>query len=187
MRTTVRNQHGFGAVETLLVIIAITLVVGVGYYVFNSNKTSRATAPVAAQTTALTSKSTATPTTPMHTAQDATVFAQKTYDDFVTALNNASTTNSQQNPGLVGLAAVKDSLSSNFYTKAAASQSGGDFSCAYQFGPSGYKASLNSSDSTDAIIGLVLFNSADHTSSTTGMTATVDLSSLKIVAVSCPR
>jgi hypothetical protein len=33
-----RNQKGFGLVEGLLVIIALTLVVGVGFYIANSNK-----------------------------------------------------------------------------------------------------------------------------------------------------
>ena len=61
MSTTVRNQHGFGAIEGLLVIIAITLIVGVGYYVLNSNKTSRATAPVSAKTTPSSALSTKTP------------------------------------------------------------------------------------------------------------------------------
>lgn len=32
------NQKGFGAVEGLLVVIALTLVVGVGFYVVNANK-----------------------------------------------------------------------------------------------------------------------------------------------------
>jgi hypothetical protein len=32
------NQKGFGAVEGLLVIIALTLIVGVGFYVVNANK-----------------------------------------------------------------------------------------------------------------------------------------------------
>lgn len=32
------HQKGFGAVEILLVIIALTLIVGVGFYVFNTNK-----------------------------------------------------------------------------------------------------------------------------------------------------
>jgi hypothetical protein len=32
------NQKGFGVVESLLVVIAITLIVGVGFYVVNANK-----------------------------------------------------------------------------------------------------------------------------------------------------
>lgn len=33
-----KNQRGFGLIEGLLAVIAITLVVGVGYYVYNANK-----------------------------------------------------------------------------------------------------------------------------------------------------
>ena len=32
------NQKGFGIVEGLLAVIALTLMVGVGFYVFNANK-----------------------------------------------------------------------------------------------------------------------------------------------------
>ena len=32
------KQEGFGVIEGLLVIIALTLIVGVGFYVANSNK-----------------------------------------------------------------------------------------------------------------------------------------------------
>lgn len=35
------HQDGFGAVEGLLVIIAITLIVGVGFFVFNSQKSDK--------------------------------------------------------------------------------------------------------------------------------------------------
>jgi hypothetical protein len=37
------NQKGFGAVEGLLVVIALTLIVGVGYYVVNANKDNQDT------------------------------------------------------------------------------------------------------------------------------------------------
>ena len=33
-----KNQKGFGLIEGLLIVIALTLVVGVGYYVYNANK-----------------------------------------------------------------------------------------------------------------------------------------------------
>lgn len=35
------NQKGFGAVEGLLVVIALTLIVGVGFYVVNANKDNK--------------------------------------------------------------------------------------------------------------------------------------------------
>jgi uncharacterized protein (UPF0333 family) len=35
------NQNGFGAIEGLLVIIALTLIVGVGFYVMNGNKDTK--------------------------------------------------------------------------------------------------------------------------------------------------
>ncbi len=37
------NQKGFGAIEGLLVAIALTLIVGVGYYVINTNKDDKKT------------------------------------------------------------------------------------------------------------------------------------------------
>lgn len=37
------NQKGFGAVEGLLVVIALTLIVGVGFYVVNANKDKKET------------------------------------------------------------------------------------------------------------------------------------------------
>lgn len=33
-----KNQSGFGLIEGLLIVIALTLVVGVGYYVYNANQ-----------------------------------------------------------------------------------------------------------------------------------------------------
>jgi hypothetical protein len=179
----IRNdQSGFGAVEVLLTLIFLAIVVFTGIYVAqnrNSKDTAASTTTSAKKTTASTAKS------KTHTAQEATDFAQKTYDDFLAAINNAGPDNTEP-LGQVGLNAVKDNLSADFYTEAAASKNASDFSCAAQFVPNKYTASLASSDKTNATVALVISNSEDGQSTTSGMTATVDLATLKISDVSCP-
>ncbi len=178
------NQFGFGSVEVLLALIFVAIVVFMGVYIaHNHSNTKPAAIAVTSKTTTTTTTATAAKT---HTAQEAVVFTQKTYDDFLAAINNAGSSNTQP-LGLVGLTAVKDNLSTDFYTKATASHNGGDFSCAAQFVPDKYTAVLDSSDKTNAVVALTISNSADGSATTSGMKATVDLASLKIISVTCPN
>jgi hypothetical protein len=175
------NQSGFGAVEVLLALIFVAIVGFIGVYVAHNHSGAKtATLTNASKTTT----PTATPTP--HTSADAVSFVQKTYSDYLTVVGNVSSSNTQP-VGLVGLAAVKANLSTSFYDQAAASHNGGAFSCAPQFLPNSYTASLGSSTGTTTTVGLAIANSSDGSSTTTGMTATVDLATLKITAVSCPN
>jgi Tfp pilus assembly protein PilV len=176
------NQAGFSAVEVLLTLIFVAIIAFIGIYVAH-NRNSKST------TTASTKKSTAStiaePKT--HTVQEATDFTQTTYDDFLTAINNAGTDNTQP-LGQVGLKAVEDNLTADFYAKATASPNAGDFSCAAQFVPSKYTASLTSSNKTTATVSVAIgIDDQGGDSSSGPLTATVDLASLKITAVTCPN
>lgn len=175
MRKVRNNQLGFGAVEVLLGLIFVALVVFIGFYVSHANNKTTATSP----------KSQITAAPKMRTEQEAVSLVQKTYDDFVAAVNNAGPDNTLP-LGIVGLNAVKGSLSDTFFTKASASKNGSDFSCAAQFAPSKYTASTGSSDNTTAKIQIAISNSDDGSASTNGMSAVVDLSTLKITSVVCP-
>lgn len=167
-------------VEVLLALIFVAIVVFIGIYIANNHKNDAVTsAPTAAEKSSAVAPQSTTTTPKLHTTQEATSLVQKTYDDYVFAVHNAGADNTQP-LGIVGLNAVKGSLTDDLYNKAAASHNGGDFSCAPQFAPNKYTTALNSSNTTDAIVGLTIDGS------TTGMTATVNLTSLKITAVSCP-
>lgn len=176
------NQKGIGAIELLLALIFIAIVAFIGVYVLHNRNSTKTTASTNTSKTSATSPTTTATT---HTAQEATSFVQTTYNDYLAAINNAGTSNTQP-LGLVGLAAVKGSLTNAFYARAAASQNGSSFSCAAQFLPSGYTASLTSSNSTSATIALTISNSANGSTTTSGMTVNVDLPSLKITSVTCP-
>jgi hypothetical protein len=177
-----KQQSGFTTVEVLLALIFVAIVAFIGVYVAHNRTTKTAASTM--QTT--TTKTSNTPTSKLHTADDATAFVQTTYDDFLAAINNAGTNNTQP-LGQVGLAAVKDNLSADMYAKAAASHNAGDFSCAAQFVPNKYTASLASSDKTSAAVAVTISNSTDNSTTTSGMNVNVDLASLKITSVSCPN
>lgn len=177
------NQSGFSAVEVLLALIFVAIVVFIGVYVAH-NRSDKKTATT---TTSTKKATTSTPAPKIHTAQEATAFTQKTYDAFLAAMNNAGTDNTQP-LGQVGLNAVKDNLTTDLYAKAAASHNAGDFSCAAQFGPSKYTASLTSSDKTTATVSVSIgIDDQGGTSSSGPLTVIVDLASLKITAVTCPN
>jgi hypothetical protein len=179
------NQFGFGAIELLLGLIFLAIVAFIGVYVAHNHNTNKTTANVTANKTSTVSTPTKTAST-VHTPQEAVSFTQTTYNDYLAAINNAGTDNSQP-LGLVGLAAVKENLTSDFYGQATASQNGSAFSCAEQFEPSSYTASLGSSTGTSATVDLTISNSGDDSTTTSGMTASVNLTSLKITAVTCPN
>ncbi len=181
------NQTGFTAVEILLTLIFLAIVAFIGVYVAHNHNTSKPTASTTSSSTKSSGTTTSTTQTPKtHTDQEATSFVQTTYNNYLAAINNAAKNNTQP-LGLVGLAAVKDNLTSDFYNKAAASHNGGDFSCAAQFMPSKYVVSSASSTGTAASVPVTIWNSADGSTTTTGMTVSVDLTSLKITSVSCPN
>jgi Flp pilus assembly protein TadG len=179
-----KNQLGFGAVEVLLALIFVALIVLIGVYVAHKRNSSKNTGDTTKTSATTPTTSATTPKT--HTADEATTFVQKIYDDYLAAINNARTGNTQP-LGLVGLNAVKDNLTADFYAKAAASHNGSDFSCAGQFLPDKYTASLGSSDKTSAVVALVISNSSDGSTTTSGMKANVDLATLKITSVTCPN
>lgn len=179
------NQKGFGAIEILLALIFIAIVAFIGVYVVHNHNSTKPTASKTTSKTSTTAPTTTATTPTTHTAQEATSFVQTTYNDYLAAIKNAGTNNTQP-LGLVGLAAVQSSLTSSFYTQAAASQNGSSFSCAAQFLPSGYTASLASSNSTSATVAVTISNNANGSTTTSGMTVNVDLPSLKITSVTCP-
>lgn len=174
MRKVRNNQLGFGAVEVLLALIFVALVVFIGFYVSHANNKTTATAP----------KSQITAAPKMHTEQEAVSLVQKTYDDFVAAVKNAGPDNTQP-LGIVGLNAVKGSLSDTFFTEASASKNGSEFSCAAQFIPSKYTATAGGADSTSAKVQIAISNSDDGSAQTKGTSAVVDLATLKITSVMC--
>ncbi|MBC7581591.1 hypothetical protein H7097_01850 [Aeromicrobium sp.] len=73
------NQEGFGAVEGLLAIIAITLVVGLGFYVFNVNNDKDTKAST------VSSKQSATPVSLADTAKQATKTTEDSDKDLIIA------------------------------------------------------------------------------------------------------
>jgi uncharacterized membrane protein YeiB len=178
------DEIGFSAVEVLLGLIFIAIVAFIGVYVAHNHNSTKPTVSTTTSKTSTTALKT-TPTT--HTSQEAVSFVQTTYNDYLAAINNAGTNNTQP-LGLVGLAAVKGNLTSDFYTQAAASQNGSSFSCAAQFVPSAYTASLTSSNTTTATVAVSIgIDNQGGTSASGPLNATVDLASLKITAVSCPN
>jgi ABC-type Na+ efflux pump permease subunit len=132
------------------------------------------------------STTTTTTTTSIHTTQEAVAFVQKTYDDYLIALNQANSNASNTQPvAQVGLTAVKSDLSTDLYTRAAAVTQATPFSCTQQYVTNKYTASLQSSDKSSAVVAVSISNGSG--TSTTGMTATVDLTTLKITSVKCPN
>jgi flagellar basal body-associated protein FliL len=185
MRKISLNNKGFAPL-LLLVGVAVVLVLGGGgAYVYHQNH--KAKAPVSSSTTnTKTSTQTSTTAAPVaHTAQEAVTFVQKTYDDYLTALNSANSDTSHAQPvAQVGLAAVRNNISSDLYAKAAAVTQATPFSCTAQFVTDKYTASLSSSGNTSAVVAVSISNGGGlHTD---GMTATVDLATLKITSVTCP-
>jgi hypothetical protein len=73
MFKTYDNQDGFSAIEGLLVIIAVTLIVGVGFYVVNSQKADKTSSLNRSTTsTQLQPTTTATKSEPVATASNKT-------------------------------------------------------------------------------------------------------------------
>jgi hypothetical protein len=183
MKKLQKNESGFSAVEVLLAILILVVIGGIGYMVYHNNhKTVGATN--AASTTSI--KSTSTSSTPTkHTAQAAVAFVQSTYATYLDKVNNAPSDNTQP-LGLYGLSYVQPDLTPSFYSQAANSRNGSDFSCAAQFVPSGYTASLGSSNNTITTVNVTISNSSDGSINTSGMVVNVNLASLKITSVTCP-
>ncbi len=178
------NQSGFGAIEILLGLIFVAIVVFIGVYIAHNRSSSKTIANASTGTATVTTPTTkATPT--VHTSQEAVTLVQKTYDDYLTALNQANNDTSNTQPvAQVGLTAIKNNLAADLYAKAAAVTQATPFSCTAQFATDKYTASLSSSDKTSAVIAVSISNGDGQ--NTDGMTATVDLSSLTITAVTCP-
>lgn len=161
------NQKGFTIVEALIILSIFVLAGGVGWYVYQKNHKATATPPA------------------NHTAEEAVAFTQTTYDNYLIALNKANSDTSNTQPvAQVGLATVKDDLSADLYAKAAAVTRATPFSCTAQYVTDKYTASLASSNKTNAVVAIVISNGNGLT--TSGMSASVDLASLKITAVTCP-
>lgn len=174
------NIKCFSVVESLLIIVIVGLIGFVGWYIWHNRTTTSAPTSTTTATT-----STTKPTT--HTSQEAVAFAQKTYDDYLAALYQANKNVSANSKPVaqVGLAAVKNNLSSDLYAKAAAVTQATPFSCTAQYVTDKYTASLSSSDKTNAVVAISISNGSGlHTD---GMTATVDMATLKITSVNCPK
>jgi len=170
-----KNQAGFTIIEILLALILIAMIAFIGIYVAqnrNNKKTSTSTVEVAKST--------------LRTPQEAVSFVQKTYNDYLTAVNTANDNPNNTEPvAQVGLAAVKDNLSASLYSQASADIKAVPFSCTKQFVTNKYTASLQSSDTTTATVAIAIANGDDLT--TEGMKAVVDLGTLKITSVTCPN
>lgn len=185
------NAKGFALVE-LLIAVAVVLVLGVvGVLVYNHQHKPKAAAVTDSSVTSSktktnsTSNKAATTQPTKYTAAEAVDFVQKTYDDYLTAVNNANSASSHTQPvAQVGLAAVKDNLSADLYAKAAAVTQATPFSCTAQYVTDKYTASLSSSDSANAVVAVSISNGGGLY--TDGMKVTVDLTSLKITSVVCP-
>lgn len=166
------NQSGFSAIETLLVVVVVIIIGGVAFYVYHTNK--KDTPPKQASKHSVNK---------LHTTDDAVYFTQDTYTDYLAAVKSAGT---NPQPGLVGLAAVKNNLTPEFYTKAAASPNGEAFSCDGNLIPERYMSDLASYTLNNAKVAVSIFNSKDL-SNIKVIIANVDLTSLKITAVDCPN
>src|ERR1700691_4949262 len=110
------NQFGFSAIKALLIVVIIIIIGCIAFYVYRSTKKDNNTASQIGKNSVV----------KLYTPDDAAYFTQDTYTDYLAAVKSAGT-NSQ--PGLLGLAAVKNKLTSEFYAKAAATQNGEAFSC----------------------------------------------------------
>jgi hypothetical protein len=180
------NQKGFGAVEGLLILIIVLIVGFIGYYVYSTKQSSDKTLTTnSVKTTPNSAKSVTTATKTTHTGQDAVTFTQATYDNFLAALNKAnSDSTNTKSVAQVGLAAIKDHISADLYAQASAVTQATPFTCTAQYVTDKYTATLKSTDPTSAVVAISISNGDG--SSTSGMAATVDLTSLKITSVSCP-
>lgn len=183
------REKGFGFVGVLVVIIVLAVIGSVGAYVYHRDhrakaSTSNSTTSKTPQTNTTGNAGNTAPKT--HTPQEAVDFAQKTYDDYLAAVNAANNASTHRQPvAQVGLAAVKDSLTPGLYTQAAAVTQATPFSCTAQYVADKYVTSLLSSDGANAIVAVSISNgSALHTD---GMRVTVDLATLKITSVTCPN
>lgn len=182
-----KNQQGFGVMEALLIVVLLAIIASVGVYFTHVRSNSIVTSNTEpTNSSSSTPPNTPQPNTPqLHTTQEAVAFVQKTYDDYLVALNQANNNKSNTQPvAQVGLAAVKSNLSSDLYAKAAAVTQATPFSCTAQYVTDKYTASLSSSDKTNAVVAVSISNGSGL--STQGMTATVDLASLIITSVTCP-
>jgi competence protein ComGC len=170
-----KNQDGFGAIEMLLIIVIFVIIGSIAFYIYHSNKNVTKTYNSDNQTN---NNSTAK----LHTPDDAAYFTQDTYTDYLAAVKSAGT-NSQ--PGLAGLAAVKNNLTSEFYSKAAASQNGEAFSCDGDLIPKSYQSTVASYTKTNATVAVAIINSKIGSNTTKVIIVNVDLTRLKITAVDC--
>jgi len=169
------NQSGFSAIEALLILVIVVIVGGTALYIYHSNKSATKTYDALNQNTI-------TSSTKLHTPDDAAYFTQKTYTDYLAAVKNVGT-NSQ--PGLVGLAAVKDKLTAEFYAKASASKNGDAFSCDGNIIPERYQSTVPSYTISTATVAVTIFNGPIGSDLNKVILVTVDLASLKITDVNC--
>jgi|GEM_PF-1646700 len=179
------GQRGFGVVEGLVVVLVIVVLGAGAFFIYRKNHTNKAA--YAPNTTTSSSQQTSDQSkTATYTPQEAVIIAQKTYADYLEALTAANSDPSRTQPvAQVGLAAVKANLSAELYTKAAAVTQATPFSCTAQYVADKYTASLKSSDQKSAVVAMSISNGGGQ--ATTGMSVTVDLTSLKISSVSCPN
>lgn len=169
------NQFGFSAIETLLITGIVIIVVGMAVYVYHSNKKDKDVSDTHSQI----SQNSAVK---LHTLDDATDFVQNTYTSYLAAVKKAD---NNSRSGLVGLAAVKNNLTPEFYAKAAASPIGEAFSCDGNLIPDRYLSALASYTKTNAMVAVSILNSKTGLKNVKVIIVNVDLARLKITAVDC--
>lgn len=183
-----KNQNGFSLVEGLLVVIAIALVVFVGYYVYHSQKTTNNTytsaSKVAQSSPAKTTKKSTTPTTPTPTVStegDLIAYGNKLYGTYFARLKAGSSQSA-------ALAAVKSYFSSSAYAKLTASPAlltcTNDVPASYEvtaFDDQGHTLPANAPASS----GELNFTPTDRKNGSAVLN--VSVSPLEITDVSCPN
>ena len=187
MQKHIFNKRGpqlIGAIVIAVVLVAVGAFAYHGHHTTGISTSSSAEHAAESQSTHAANTAPIKPFQAGHTAQEATSLVQSTYDEYLAAVHQAGSHDGIP-ASLTGLTAVKNNLTSDLYAEATASPNGDAFSCAASFVPDAYTASSTSSSATSAIVAVKIIKSADGSTATNGMTATVDLYSLKISSVGC--
>lgn len=166
------KQSGFTIIEAILIFIIAGIIGGTGWYVWHSQKN--------ADKSYDNSSNSSTTTTPkLHTAQEAVNFVQNTYNSYIKVSTNPST--GEPTGSTVALNAIKSDLTSDFYSKAQATNGYDPILCAQDI-PLSASTKLSSSTQGNATVNAT---TTWGSSSPQTFPVTVDLTSLKISAISC--
>jgi cytoskeletal protein RodZ len=182
-----KKQSGFAVLEIILILVIIGIIGFTGWYVWhskqNTDKTLNDTSNSSQSNPATGKKSSSNPsttTTPkLHTAQEAVNFVQDVYSSYVKASTNSST--GEPTGSTVALNAIKSDLTSDFYSKAQATNGYDPILCAQDI-PLSVSTKLSSSTQGNATVNAT---TTWGSSSPQTFPVTVDLTSLKISAITC--